>query len=237
MDFINTSMIVKNRNMFLMIAALIVACKSSSPTMSPSATIIPTVGSGHVSEPTRSITVGDPQNNSAVALIIASDVGGSEGIYISKQMDLQATDMGATQLKGVKILRVGEGIKVTFDGDLMFRKNSSRLSEQSKRNLDRLAETLVKYDKTKLIIEGHTDGTGSATHNQTLSEQRAQAVALYLSMRKIQPDRIKVSGYGETQPLFANTTEAGRTQNRRVELVIIADDKLRKEAGSSGTNQ
>lgn len=179
---------------------------------------------------TRSITVGDPQNNSAVALIIGSDVGGDEGIYISKQMDIQATDMGVTELKGVKILRVGEGIKVTFDGNLMFKKNSSNLSAESRKSLDRLAETLVKYDNTRIVIEGHTDGIGSVMHNQILSEKRAEAVATHLSMRQVLPKRIKIAGYGESQPLFANTTEEGRVQNRRVELIIIADEKLREEA-------
>jgi outer membrane protein OmpA-like peptidoglycan-associated protein len=221
---------------FVMIGLLALACKSSSPTTGSTASV--NSQARITEEPTRSITVGDPQNNSAVALIIGSDIGGNEGIYISKQMDIQAIDMGEANLKGVKILRVGEGIKVTFDGNLMFKKNSSRLSEQSKKNLDRLAGTLVKYDKTKLIIEGHTDGTGSTIHNQILSEERANAVALYLSTKKIDPDRIKVAGYGETQPLFANTTEAGRIQNRRVELVIIADEKLRREASSNtATNE
>jgi outer membrane protein OmpA-like peptidoglycan-associated protein len=181
-------------------------------------------------EKVRSITVGDPQNNSAVALIMSSEIGGNDGAYISKQMDIQATEIGHTEMKGVKILRVGEGIKITFDGNLMFEKNSSDLSKESQKNLDRVAETLVKYNNSKLIIEGHTDGTGPVAQNQILSEQRAQAVAKYLVANRVDPKKIKATGYGETQPLFGNSTEEGRIQNRRVELIIIADDVLREEA-------
>jgi outer membrane protein OmpA-like peptidoglycan-associated protein len=221
-----------------MLVLFAVLCSCKSPSTTTSASLPPDQaksGTEQIPPKTRSITVGDPQNNSAVALIIGSDVGGEEGMYIAKQMDIQATDFGATGFKGVKILRVGEGIKVTFDGNVMFRKNSSTLSAESQKSLDHLAETLTKYDNTRIIIEGHTDGTGSAMHNQILSEKRAAAVAAHLSMRKVLPQRIKIAGYGESQPLFANTTEEGRKQNRRVEVVILADDKLREEAkGKAG---
>lgn len=224
--------------LFLFFMALC-SCKSSSTTTSSVDVAIPhnAAASDAPREKVRSITVGDPQNNSAVALILGSDIGGAEGTYISKQMDIQATELGNTDVKSMKILRIGEGIKVTCDGNVMFSKNSSALTETSKKDLDNLAGLLTKYNNTKLVVEGHTDGSGPATHNHVLSEQRAKAVAAYLASHNISSQRIKVIGRGESQPLFANNTEDGRRQNRRVEIVILADESLKKEArANSGSN-
>jgi len=180
----------------------------------------------------RSVSVGEPQDNSAVALLLGSTLGGDPGLYISKQMDVQAEDLGRQEMEGVRIVRMGEGIKLTFDGSIMFAKNSSTLSASSKKSLDRIAASLVKYPYRRVVIEGHTDGTGSVKHNQTLSEQRAEAVAAYLGTQKVERAKIDIKGYGEKQPLFSNDSAQGRKQNRRVEIVILADDRLRDEAKS-----
>jgi outer membrane protein OmpA-like peptidoglycan-associated protein len=145
-------------------------------------------------------------------------------------MDIQAEDLGQEDMEGVRIVRLGEGIKVTFDGSIMFAENSSSLSASSKKSLSRIAASLVKYPYRRVVIEGHTDGAGSVKHNQTLSEKRAEAVAAYLSTQKVDRSRIDIRGYGEKQPLFSNNTAQGRKQNRRVEIVILADDHLRDEA-------
>jgi outer membrane protein OmpA-like peptidoglycan-associated protein len=207
-------------------------CKSSASTTAsaqPTADVemVPT------GEPdVRSVTVGEPNDNSAVALILGSTLGGDPGLYISKQMDVQAEDLGQQEMEGVRILRMGEGIKVTFDGSVMFTENSASLSASSKKSLDRIAASLVKYPYRRVVIEGHTDGTGSTKHNQALSEKRADAVAAYLGTQKVDRSKIDIKGYGEKQPLFANDSPQGRKQNRRVEIVILADDHLREEAKS-----
>ena len=231
---------MKNLNTAIIVLSIsVLGCKSSNTATSTVDVSIPDndrVASASTSEKVQTVTVGDPQNNSAVALILGSDVGGSEGVYISRQMDIQASDLGKGQMRGMRILRVGEGIKITCDGNLMFTKNSSVLSDDSKKSLDQISIALKKYNNTKLVIEGHTDGSGSATHNHVLSEQRAQAVANYLTSQQVAAGRIKVIGRGESQPLFANKTEEGRRQNRRVEIVILADDALKKEAKSNSAS-
>jgi outer membrane protein OmpA-like peptidoglycan-associated protein len=205
-------------------------CKSSASTMAsaePAADVevVPT------SEPdVRSVAVGEPQKNSAVALILGSTLGGDPGLYISKQMDIQAEDLGQQEMEGVRIVRMGEGIKITFDGGIMFAENSTALSASSKKSLDRIAASLVKYPYRRVVIEGHTDGTGSSKHNQALSEKRANAVSAYLGTQRVDRSKIDIVGYGEKQPLFANDSAQGRKQNRRVEIVILADDHLREEA-------
>lgn len=213
---------------------LTVAISISSCRNVPVATAVkPSIATGETSvkgESPRTITAGDPQNNSAVAVIMNSSLGGEPGLYISKQMDVQAENIGQTEMKGARILRIGEGIKITFDGSVMFAANSSTLSTISKENLDRIATSLVKHQNTRLVIEGHTDGNGAARQNQALSLTRADAVRKYLGQRGVEASRIQVVGYGEQHPLFSNDSSEGRTQNRRVEVIIVADDKFKQEA-------
>ena len=211
--------------------AAVQGCKSPS-TMASSAgapadvEMVPIAGEPDI----RSVSVGEPQNNSAVAILLGATLGGDPGLYISRQMDVQAEDLGQQSMEGVRIVRMGEGIKLTFDGGIMFAENSAALSASSKKSLDHIAASLVKYPYRRVVIEGHTDGTGTTRHNQLLSEKRADAVAAYLATRQVERDRIDTRGYGEKQPLFANGSAQGRKQNRRVEIVILADDHLREEA-------
>ena len=87
-------------------------------------------------------------------------------------------------------------------------------------SMDKIAEIINKYGKTTLDVVGHTDNTGSDQHNQALSERRAQAVAQYFLTKNIHQERLRIEGAGESQPRASNETEQGRTQNRRVEIVI-----------------
>jgi outer membrane protein OmpA-like peptidoglycan-associated protein len=104
----------------------------------------------------------------------------------------------------------------------------------SKENLSKLASILQKYEDTDILLEGHTDSTGTEEHNLTLSKQRAQSVANYLAQLKINPIRFTIMGYGESQPIATNDTAEGRQLNRRVDLGIMANDKLKKVAKSRG---
>ena len=93
---------------------------------------------------------------------------------------------------------------------------------------------LQKYEDTDILIEGHTDSTGSEEHNLTLSKQRAQSVSNYLAQLKVNPTRFTIMGYGESQPTATNDTAEGRQQNRRVDLGIMANEKLKKVAKAQG---
>jgi len=101
---------------------------------------------------------------------------------------------------------------INFDTD------SDRIKDESKPTLNQIVSLLKAKLQWKMTIEGHTDARGSAEHNQTLSERRANAVKLYLQSAGIEPERLKAVGYGFSKPVATNDHPAGRAQNRRVEL-------------------
>ena len=144
-------------------------------------------------------------------------------------MDKQAAEL-QREMAGAKVERVGEGIKITFDSGILFAKNSSNLTPQAQNNIAELAATLKKYGDTNVLVEGHTDNTGSDAINDPLSQRRAQAVANYAQGQGVEASRFQTKGYGSRQPIADNTTEAGRTANRRVEVAIYANEKLKKAA-------
>ncbi len=181
--------------------------------------------------------IGSQSGNTAIGAIIGATVGGATGALIGKHMDNQAEEL-KRDLHGAHVERVGEGIKITFNSGLLFNTNSSELKADTEKNLRELAKTLNKYNDTKILIEGHTDDVGSDTYNQTLSEQRANAVSSFLISQSVSSSRLSTVGYGETQPIGENSTELGREKNRRVEVAIFADKKMKRlaEKNQLGTN-
>ncbi|HSQ58882.1 MAG TPA: OmpA family protein [Acidobacteriota bacterium] len=173
--------------------------------------------------------IGKQTGNTAVGAIIGAAVGGAAGVWIGSYMDRQAAEM-ERDLQGAKIVRVGEGIKITFDSGLLFAVDKATLNETSKRELADLAVILNKYPDTNILLEGHTDATGSEEYNLELSRKRSQAVANELAGQSVNPTRFTIMGYGEVQPIDSNETDYGRQQNRRVEVAIYANDKLKKVA-------
>lgn len=177
--------------------------------------------------------IGKAAGNTMLGAILGAAVGGAAGAYIGNYMDKQAAEM-KRDLTGAKVERVGEGIKITFDSGLLFDVDKATLKPQSMENLKKLAATLQKYEDTNILLEGHTDNTGSDEHNLELSRLRAQAVANYLATLQVSSTRFTIMGYGETQPLASNETVDGRQANRRVDLAVMANDKLKKAAKSAG---
>lgn len=173
--------------------------------------------------------VGKIAGSTLTGAIIGAAVGGAAGAYIGRQMDKQAEEM-RRDLEGAKVERIGEGIKITFDSGLLFDVDKYDLRPASQENLKKLAVILNKYPDTNIIIEGHTDSTGTREYNLTLSERRAKAVAAYLAQLGVQSSRFSVMGYGPDQPIASNDSPEGRQQNRRVDLGIIANEKLKKIA-------
>jgi outer membrane protein OmpA-like peptidoglycan-associated protein len=173
--------------------------------------------------------IGNKAGNTAVGAILGAAVGGAAGAYIGDYMDDQAAEMEA-DLEGARIERVGEGIKITFASGILFDIDKSTLQPAAQENLTKLATILNKYEDTEVLIEGHTDNTGSNEHNMDLSIRRAQSVANYLETQNVTPTRFRTMGYGEDQPISDNETLDGRTQNRRVEIAIFANDKLKGTA-------
>ncbi|MCX2744407.1 OmpA family protein [Mangrovivirga sp. M17] len=176
--------------------------------------------------------IGNQSDNTAIGAIIGATVGGTAGALIGRHMDKQAEEL-REDLEGAEVERVGEGIKITFDSGLMFPLDEYTLTEATKENLDEMSEILKKYEDTNILIEGHTDATGSESYNQALSEKRANRVTEYLAAHGVDTDRLQAVGYGESQPIATNDTEAGRQQNRRVEVAIFANEEM-KEAAEDG---
>ena len=177
--------------------------------------------------------IGKQAGNTAVGAIIGAAVGGAAGAYIGNYMDKQAEEM-KRDLEGATIERVGEGIKITFDSGILFDIDKSNLRPEAVTNLQKLAVILNKYEDTEILIEGHTDSTGSNDHNRELSVNRAQSVATSLSNNQVIATRFTIMGYGEDQPVADNGTTEGRQLNRRVDIAIFANDKLKSVAKAEG---
>jgi outer membrane protein OmpA-like peptidoglycan-associated protein len=173
--------------------------------------------------------IGKQAGNTILGAIIGAAVGGAAGAYIGHYMDKQAAEI-EQDLQGATVERVGEGIKITFNSGLLFDVNKATLRDASKAELAKLAQILNKYPDTNILVEGHTDNTGSEEYNLELSRQRAQSVENYLASLNVNPTRFTIMGYGESQPIATNETAEGRQQNRRVDLAIMANDKLKKQA-------
>jgi outer membrane protein OmpA-like peptidoglycan-associated protein len=181
--------------------------------------------------------IGHAAGNTALGAIIGAAVGGTAGagVLIGNEMDKRAEEM-RKDMQGAKIERVGEGIKITFDSGLLFDVNKSDLRPEAKANLQSLAATLNKYPDTNILVEGDTDNSGSEEYNLKLSERRAQSVANYLMGLGVPGSRISLVGLGESNPVASNDTDYGRQQNRRVEVAIFANEKLKKAAESGKLN-
>lgn len=173
--------------------------------------------------------IGSGSDNTAKGAILGAVIGGTAGALIGNYMDKQAEEL-AKDLEGAEIERVGEGIKITFDSGILFGFDSSDLMPTSRENISEMAETLIKYDDTNILIEGHTDDKGTESYNQQLSERRASSVGDLLKSLGVASSRISEVGYGENAPIADNSTEDGRRLNRRVEVAIFANEKLKRAA-------
>ena len=178
--------------------------------------------------------VGKAAGNTALGAIIGAAVGGATGGIIGRKMDKQAEEMA--KIPGAEVKRVGEGINVTFESGVLFGVDQSALTSGAQSKIKDLATILNKNPDTYILIEGHTDNSGSNNHNMALSERRAKSVSAFLENQSIVNSRLKTAWYGETQPKVANDTEANKSQNRRVEFAIYANEKLVEQAKSEAGN-
>ena len=213
---------MKTKILLFCMVVIIASCKTMSNTEKG---VVIGAGAGGAG----GAVIGNQMGNTAVGAIIGAVVGGVAGGLIGDYMDKQAAEI-KNDIEGARIERIGEGIKITFDSGLLFKTNSFAVSEVSRANLEKLSTILNKYDDTNILIEGHTDNTGSAKHNKALSDDRAAAVASQLKSYNVNGGRISTMGYGEDQPIADNNTDVGRTDNRRVEVAIYANKKLKKAA-------
>lgn len=169
-------------------------------------------------------------------ILAGAVIGGTAGGLIGRKMDQQAKELQQA-IPSAEVQRVGEGINMTFDAGLMFALNSDKISEEAKKDLVAAATVFKKYPDTHIMIEGHTDDTGKDEYNMQLSERRANAVANFLIAEGVDNSRLQRKWYGESQPKYPNDSEANRQKNRRVELGIFANDKMKSDANAGKLEQ
>jgi len=220
----------------LMASTLIVGCEATKNANNQQKGTVIGAGSGAVIGGIIGNNVGN-KKNTALGAIIGAVVGGVAGNYIGSRMDRQAEKI-ESEIPGAQVERVGEGINVTFDesSGIYFDTNKSNINGKSAETLKKLAAIFKEYSDTNVLVEGHTDDTGSDAYNMTLSKQRAESVTSYLAGQGISPGRFTTNWYGEEQPKYDNTTVEGRAKNRRVELAIVASEALKQEAMEQAKN-
>jgi outer membrane protein OmpA-like peptidoglycan-associated protein len=206
-------------------AMLLVSCETIQNTNSTTkgAVIGTTAGAGI------GALIGNKAGNTAIGAIAGAVIGGAAGTLIGKKMDKQAKEI-ENAVAGAEVEQVGEGILVKFDSGILFDFNSSALKSNAKSNVAKLVETLNKEPDTEILVLGHTDNIGSLSANQKVSEARAKAVRDYAVSQGLASSRIRTEGKNFAEPIASNDTDAGRAENRRVEVVIVASKKMQEAA-------
>ena len=174
------------------------------------------------------------KGNTSLGVLVGAVVGGAAGGIIGAKMDKQAEQI-KTEIPGAQVERVEEGINITFKdstgkGGIYFGFDQDALNTDSRNTLDKLVQIFKQYPDTDILVEGHTDSKGTDEYNLLLSKRRSISVSDYLVNKGIAANRITSKWYGESQPVADNETEAGRASNRRVEVIVTANDKMKTEA-------
>lgn len=183
------------------------------------------LGTGALGGAAAGAAVGAIASGSVRGAIVGAAVGGAAGAAIGAVMDAQAEDL-QDKLPNARVERLGEGIAVTFDSGILFAVNEATLQPAGRQNLTDLAASLEEYEGTEVLVVGHTDSTGSDAYNQGLSERRADAARTYLLGAGLEASRVRAVGRGELEPIASNDTDAGRQENRRVEVAIFASEEM-----------
>ena len=175
----------------------------------------------------------------AIGGAIGAVAGGVAGTLIGKKMDKQARELA--QIAGAQVDTVTdvngfEGIKVTFDEGILFAFNSSKLGQKAEASLNEFAKSLINNPQTDVQIYGHTDNVGTRAANEKVSNARATEVKNFLSNAGVPKARMTSKGLAYDYPVASNETDAGRAQNRRVEIYITANEDMIK-AAQDGTLQ
>ncbi|QNK77034.1 OmpA family protein [Winogradskyella sp. PAMC22761] len=177
-------------------------------------------------------------NNSELGAVIGGVVGGGAGVLIGNKMDKQAQKI-EEEIPGATVERVDDGIVLTFDeqSGVYFATEKYNINEKSQETLNKLARVFSEYPDTNILVVGHTDSSGNADYNMTLSKNRAEAVTNYLTGKGLSSGRFTTHWYGEEQPTNDNSTAEGRSKNRRVNIAIVPNEAMvnaaKKEANAN----
>lgn len=143
--------------------------------------------------------------------------GGAIGRYMDQQEQELRRELAST---GVRVQRNGENIRLIMPGNITFATADASVKPEFYATLNSVARVLARYNRTTVLVEGHTDSVGDAQYNLNLSIRRSETVGNYLANQGVAVPRIRALGYGETQPIAENASETGRSQNRRVEIQL-----------------
>jgi len=154
-------------------------------------------------------------------ILAGAAIGAGIGAGVGGYMDRQEEELA--HIPGTSVERASDDLLlVHFKSDVLFDIDSAILKEDARGPLEEAAQVFLEYSKTAIVVQGHTDSTGTEAHNLELSERRAKAVAAYLIDRGVDAARITSVGYGEGHPIESNDTAQGRSLNRRVDLLLKA---------------
>ena len=168
------------------------------------------------------LITGDSSMERKKRALVGAGLGALAGAGVGAYMDRQEARLREElERTGVSVTRIGDNITLNMPGNITFATNSADLNANFYEVLNSVSTVLAEYDQTVVEIAGHTDNTGTDSYNQQLSERRAGSVAAYLGTRSVLPDRIITVGMGEARPVATNESDAGRQQNRRVELTLV----------------
>jgi outer membrane protein OmpA-like peptidoglycan-associated protein len=162
---------------------------------------------------------------------VGAAAGAGTGALIGNYMDNQ--EKALKQVKGAKVERQGDQLVVKFNSAILFDTGKSTLKPASKTDLTEFAKVLKEYKDTDLVVEGHTDNKGKKALNKKLSLARAKSVIVHLEGQGVAPGRMDALGLADEKPVASNADEAGRAQNRRVQIQITANKQLQQQAAAS----
>lgn len=162
------------------------------------------------------------KNGKIAGAAVGALTGAAVGNYMDKQQKRLEQQLAAEQAnQEISVARVDEEtVKLNVSSEVSFDVNQSSIKSNFRESLNKVADVIADYDQTAIHVVGHTDSTGSNSYNQQLSEKRASSVARYLSQNGVQRDRMRTIGRGENLPVADNSTSAGRSENRRVEIYL-----------------
>jgi outer membrane protein OmpA-like peptidoglycan-associated protein len=157
--------------------------------------------------------------NEADEILVGAAVGAALGAGVGAYMDAQEEKLA--RIPGTRVERVGrDTLLVHFESDILFAVDSASLNASSRATLVEVSRVFDEFPKTAIVVQGHTDSTGSEIHNQDLSERRASSVKGFFIGQGVSGSRIAAIGYGESMPVASNATLPGRQMNRRVDILL-----------------
>ena len=206
------------------IAAILSGCETLDPYTGESETSKATKGAliGAAAGAVAGLMSGDDAVERRQHALIGAGVGALAGGAVGHYMDRQEAKLRAElEGTGVSVTRDGDNITLNMPGNVTFDTDSAALRPQFFSVLNSVGKVLTEFDQTVVEVAGHTDSTGSDSHNMNLSQRRANTVGEYLYTQGIMDQRIITIGLGEHHPIADNSTSEGRQLNRRVEITLV----------------